>query len=133
MIKGIVPLEDVEQADYVSWLNDRGIKHFRVPSETYTKSKAQKAKNKRLGVVRGIQDLFVIITPEQSVDAEGYILASEMKRIKGSKTTPEQWEWYHLINSLGIANVHAYIFKGAAEAKYVTKRYLKPELHGVSF
>lgn len=120
----LVPLEDVEQRDYVSWLRDRGIKHFRVPNETYTTSKAQLGKNTALGVVAGVQDLFVVISPSQSKDGEGYLLAVEMKRIKGSSTSAAQKEWFATINGLGLLNVQAYICRGAEEAKTVTSHYL---------
>lgn len=125
-----VPLEDEEQADFVSWLQDRDIKHFRVPNETYTKSHAQKAKNKRLGVSPGVQDLFVIIGTSQSKDGEGYVLEIEMKRIVGSKTSPDQLAWHNIFLDLGLPNVQPYICKGAEEAKKVMAHYLKPELCG---
>lgn len=77
-----VPLEDEEQAALVQWLRLKGYPHFRVPSETYTKSWKQKAKNKALGVVSGVPDLFIVTSSG--------LVAIEMKRIKGSVTSPEQ-------------------------------------------
>jgi hypothetical protein len=120
-----VPREDEEQAVFVSWLNDREIKHFRVPSETYTKSWSQKRKNKALGVVRGVPDLFVVVSPFQSADGEGYVLALEMKRVKLSTVSPEQEAWQETLNGLGLPNVQAYVAKGAEEAKRIVSHYLR--------
>lgn len=127
----LVPLEDVEQADLVSWLRDRGIKCFRVPNETYTKSHSQKAKNKRLGVSAGVQDLFVIISPAQSKDGEGYLLPMEMKRIRGSSTSQAQKEWFKTFNGLGLLNVQAYICMGADEAKRIIGHYLNDQTRSI--
>ncbi|NCD17620.1 MAG: VRR-NUC domain-containing protein [Actinobacteria bacterium] len=100
-----VPTEDAEQQALVQYMQIRGIPHFRVPSETYTKSWSQKAKNKRLGVVKGVPDLFAIVN--------GKLIAIEMKRVKGSVTSPEQKKWIDLLNTAGTP---ARVCKGATEA-----------------
>lgn len=106
-----VPLEDEEQAAFVQWLRLKGYPHFRVPSETYTKSWKQKAKNKALGVVRGVPDLFIVTT--------NGLMAIEMKRIKGSVTSPEQLQW---IETLQDAGTPAFVAKGAEQAIRITEQ-----------
>lgn len=101
----IVPTEDVEQMRLVMHCRSKGYKFFRVPNETFTKSWNQKRKNKELGVVKGVPDLFVV--------AHGKLMAIEMKRVQGSTTSPEQKEWVALLNSVGIP---AKVCKGAEEA-----------------
>jgi hypothetical protein len=103
----MIPTEDVEQQIFVQWLRLQGLPHFRVPNETYTKSWAQKNKNKALGVVAGVPDLFVVI-PNVG------LVAIEMKRIKNSTTSPAQKEWQRILNDL--PGVEAYICKGAQAA-----------------
>ena len=107
------PHEDVEQRNFVQYCRLKGYKFFRVPNETYTKSFKQKAKNKALGVVPGVPDLFVI--------AHGRLLAVEMKRVKGSTTSKEQKEWIEALVAVGIP---AKVCKGAEEAvKFIEREY----------
>lgn len=105
-LKEAVPLEDVEQKNFVKWLRDNNLKHFRVPNETYTKSHKQRSKNTALGVVRGVPDIFVIVNNR--------LIAIEMKRLSGSTTSDEQREWIKLLNEAGIP---ARVCKGCEEAK----------------
>jgi hypothetical protein len=100
-----VPTEDQEQTMFVQYLDLRGLKYFRVPNETFTKSWSQRAKNKRLGVKPGVPDIFVI--------AAGRLIAIEMKRRAGSRTTPEQLEW---LKELVVAGVPSAVCKGVDEA-----------------
>lgn len=109
----MIPTEEVEQRQLVQYCRLKQIPFFRVPSETYTTSWKQKVKNKELGVVKGVPDLFVI--------ANNKLLAIEMKRIKGSVTSPEQKEW---INRLIQAGVQARVCKGFEEAKkFIEEQY----------
>lgn len=108
------PTEDQEQAAVVQYCRLRGLKHFRVPNETYTKSFKQKEKNKRLGVSAGVPDLFVI--------ANRQLIAIEMKRIAGSKTTQAQIEWIAALND---ANVPSIVCKGAKQAIDYINSFLK--------
>jgi hypothetical protein len=105
IIKAMIPTEHEEQANLVQYLNNKGYKHFRVPSETYTKSWNQKRINKMLGVVKGAPDLFILVGNQ--------LIACEMKRIKGSVTSKEQKEW---IDRLNKANIPARVCKGCDEA-----------------
>lgn len=101
----MTPTEDQEQAVLVQYMQLRHIPHWRTPNETFTKSWKQKAKNKRLGVVPGVPDLFVIV--------KNRLLAIEMKRTKGSTTSPAQIEWIKRLNECGVT---ARICKGADAA-----------------
>lgn len=53
----VTPTEQQEQIVLIQYLNLKGIPHFRVPNETYTKSWNQKRLNKALGVKAGVPDL----------------------------------------------------------------------------
>lgn len=100
-----VPTEEVEQRNLVEYLRLRRIPHFRVPNETYTKSWAQKRKNKELGVQAGIPDLFVLVG--------GKWHGFEMKRTIGGTVSPHQKYWINLLNETGIPT---HVFRGAEEA-----------------
>ena len=101
----MIPTEDDEQAVVVEYMQLKNIPHWRTPNETYTKSWKQKAKNKRLGVVPGVPDLFAIVNNQ--------LIAIEMKRTKGSSTSQAQKDWIEKLNACG---VKARICKGADEA-----------------
>lgn len=101
----MIPTEAEEQATFVAYLKLKNIPHFRVPNETYTKSWRQKAMNTALGVSSGVPDLFLIVG--------GRLIAIEMKRLKGGKTTPNQKEWLARLNAAGC---QAAVCNGAKEA-----------------
>lgn len=109
-----VPKEDEEQATLVQYLQLKGIKHFRVPSETYTTSWKQKAKNKALGVVKGVPDMFVLTNTG--------LIAIEMKRASRSLSTvsPEQKDWITSLNDAGVASYVAY---GAGQAIEIVEHH----------
>ena len=111
----IVPTEDMEQCVFVDWLRLNHIAHFRVPNETYTKSFKQKAKNKALGVVPGVPDLFIALP---SVG----LLAIEMKRTKLSVTSQAQKDWQVLLNQC--PGTQAFICKGADEAIKIVESFI---------
>ena len=100
-----LPTEDIEQRIVVQYCDLKGYPRFRVPNETYTKSWAQKAKNKALGVSPGVPDLFVVVGNR--------LIAIEMKRQKGGTTSPPQRKWLEVLNRAGIT---ARVCKGADEA-----------------
>lgn len=102
-----VPFEDEEQKEVVEYCKQRGIPCFRVPNETFTKSWAQKNKNKALGVSAGVPDLFV------ALEGTG-LLGIEMKRVKGSTTSQAQKDWIATLNT--IPGIEARVCKGAVEA-----------------
>lgn len=97
--------EEIEQADFVQWLEMTGYKFTAIPNSTYTKSWKQKMKNKRTGLRAGFPDLIVI--------AEGRLICIEMKRTKGGQLTLEQRAW---IDALAAAGIPVAVCKGAREA-----------------
>lgn len=120
-----VPLEEVEQIEFVKSLEQNDLKFTAIPNNTYTKYMSQKVKNHRVGLRPGFTDMIVLVPPDRSIDGEGYFLCIEMKRRKGSVTSNEQKLWISGINGLGVNNIQAYICKGATEAKTVMKHYVK--------
>jgi len=78
-----------------------------VPSETFTKSWKQKAKNKASGVRRGVPD-YIVIT------GASHVCFVEMKRISRSNTSAEQKEWIEALSDCQ-PTVHAKVCYGAQE------------------
>lgn len=112
----MTPTEAEEQIRFVQYLRLKNLAHFRVPNETYTKSWRQKNMNKALGVSKGVPDIFVIVANK--------LIAIEMKRTKGSQTSPEQKVWLSRLNKAGVP---AYITKGCQEAIAIIELMLKSE------
>jgi len=110
----MIPTEAEEQIKFVQYLRLKNLPHFRVPNETFTRSWRQKSMNKALGVSKGVPDLFVIVG--------GCLVAIEMKRTKGSVTSPEQKIWNSRLNKVGVP---AYIVKGCQEAIAIVELMLK--------
>jgi len=86
-----------------------------IPNETFTKSWSVKMRNKKLGVSKGVPDYMVVLN--------NAILFVEMKRLKGSRTSPEQLQWQKVLSSIN--NVESVICKGATEAIETIKKYAK--------
>lgn len=102
-------------ADYLDLLVTTGkvVVYTHTAQETFTRSWRIKAKNKRVGVRRGIPD-YVIVTPK-------HVLFIEMKRTKGGVISKPQKQWIEAIkNTGGIAEV----CKGFQEAKEFIESYL---------
>jgi hypothetical protein len=125
----MIPTEDAEQMAFVEWLNLKGLKHFHPPQETWTKSIKQKMRNKMMGVVPGVLDLFIVI-PNKSESINDYdvirnstamvldifeyrVVAIEMKRAKGGVVSEAQKSWIETLNAAGIESV---VCRGAEEA-----------------
>lgn len=110
--------EEQEQIEFVRWLEANQIPHFHCPNEVGGQTKALKVraiKMKRMGVSKGVPDLFVFV-PIKGVTGkiDAYQpLAIEMKRQKGSTTTKEQKEWLNLLEMAGIPGA---VCKGAEKA-----------------
>lgn len=102
--------ECVTLAEYLQHLKNVGkvLVYTHTPQETYTKSWMQKAKNKKMGVTRGIPD-YVIVTKNKKV------LFIEMKRQKGNTTTIQQKEWLAALS--GMESIIADVCYGFDEAK----------------
>ena len=114
------PLEETEQQAFVIWLDSQiskgaDIIYSAIPNSTFTTSWNQKRLNKAMGVCPGLPDLFIIT-------ANHNLLYIEMKRQKGSTTSPEQKEWIADINDCD--NAQAFICKGFAEAKIVIECFI---------
>jgi len=121
-----VPSEDDEQQNFVSWLDQVGLRYTAVPNHTYNPHKSQQNKNRRLGLRKGFPDMIVLVDPDKSKDGHGHFLAIEMKRVKRSDTSPEQKAWVGAINALESPDVEAAICKGAQEAIWMVSKYIHP-------
>lgn len=110
--------EEQEQIEFVKWLVANKIPHFHCPNEIggQTRSlKVRAVKMKRMGVSRGVPDLFVFI-PVYGITgrADAYqMCAIEMKRRKGSTTSKEQKAWLEVLQAAGAMSA---VCKGADEA-----------------
>jgi len=109
-----IPSEYEEQATFVEFLELKGIKFSAVPNSTYTTSWQAKRDNYVLGLRKGMPDLIILIKKEQSKIGIPCLVFVEMKRLKRSKTSPEQKEWIEEFNK--IANIEAKVCFGASEA-----------------
>ena len=114
----LVPREDEEQIAFVNWCRYNGIVCHHSGNEIGGSTSAMKAravKMKKMGTSKGFPDLLILV-PIKGVtgDIDSYqMLAIEMKRRKGSATSPEQKEW---IKMLELAGIPSRICKGADEA-----------------
>lgn len=118
-----LPTEEFEQVALIHYLDLKGYRYFAVPNSTYTTSWKVKGRNKRMGVRRGVPDMFVILPPSPSRE-EGLLLAIELKRLKGGVTSPEQKEWIAALNKIGM-NVCAVVCRGADEAINVIQEFMR--------
>ena len=122
-----VPLEDEEVAAFHQWLQIKGIPHTHVPNEIGGSTPAMKAraiKMKRLGTSKGFPDLLLFLPiagTTGEVDAYQPV-AIEMKRVRGSTTSPEQKAWLKILEMAGIPNA---VCKGAEAAISFVQEILK--------
>lgn len=123
--------EEQEQIAFVKWLTANHILYFHCPNEVGGQTKALKIramKMKRMGVSKGVPDLFVFI-PVYGVDNKigcYQMCAIEMKRQKGSTTSKEQKEWLKVLEMAGIPCA---ICKGAEKAIDFVEA-IKKEING---
>lgn len=117
-----VPLEDDEQMAFVQWCRIKGYICHHSGNEIGGSTAAMKAravKMKKMGTSKGFPDLLVFIPILGNTDEpDAYQpLAIEMKRKKGSTTSPEQKKWLQILELAGIPGA---ICKGAdAAIKFV--------------
>lgn len=78
-----IPSEDDEEGAFTDWLELQGYTHWHVPNDQWTQSWSVKAKNRKLGVLKGVSDHFVITKRK--------IVAIEMKKAHGGSVTDEQY------------------------------------------
>lgn len=113
-----VPLESEEQIAFVQWCRLNSIIVHHSPLEFNSSSRAVKVraiKMKKMGASKGFPDLLIFI-PVRGITGhiDSYqMCAVEMKRIKGSTTSPEQKEWLKILE---LAGIPCAICKGAEKA-----------------
>lgn len=86
-------LEDAEQLDVVRYLTLKKVRFHHSPNGGKRHMKTA-VEMKALGVSPGFPDLIVF-------PADDAPIAIEMKRVKGSTTSPEQKEWLSFLNGQG--------------------------------
>lgn len=101
----MIPTEEVEQRNFVQWLEIKGYKYTAIPNSTYTKSWKQKIKNRDMGLRAGFPDMVII--------ANNKFMCIELKRVKGSVLSSTQKEWIEALTNAGIPTA---VCKGAEEA-----------------
>lgn len=104
---GLVPTEAQEGRTLVAYLRVKGYRFTHCANETGSGKSArfQGIRNKQQGVSKGFPDYLVWVN--------GKMIAIELKRIKGSVTSPEQKDWIAFLQSVGTP---AAICKGAEAA-----------------
>ena len=116
--KQIVPKEDEEQMAFVQWcrLNNLIVHHSGNEIGGSTRAvKVRAIKMKKMGTSKGFPDLLVFIPVygiTKRIDCY-QMCAIEMKRKKGSTTSPEQKQWLKVLEMAGIPSA---ICKGADAA-----------------
>ena len=129
-----IPIEHDEAVKLVEWCQWRKVDLWHLPQETYTKSWAAKAKNKKEGVRKGVSDYLVFIPAEKCVADDNILLFIELKRQKPilkngkegkpkSKPTKEQIDFLNKVRTvIGVGGGVAY---GADEAIDYISKFLK--------
>lgn len=117
-MKSIVPLEQDEQIAFVQWCRLNNILVHHSPLEFASSNRAVKVralKMKKMGTSKGFPDLLVFIPVygvAKRIDCY-QMCAIEMKRVRGSSTTPEQKEWLKILE---LAGIPCAVCKGAKAA-----------------
>ncbi len=90
-----VPTEQQEAETLAAYCRVKGYAFTHIPNETGgdTRARARAIRMKRAGTSRGFPDYLVF--------ANGRRFAIELKRIKGSKATPEQLNWLTVLDEYG--------------------------------
>lgn len=107
-MKAPVPLEKDEGLILVAYLRTHGIRFHHSPNETggTPEAKRRAIRMKQQGTSPGYPDYTILVN--------GSLLFVELKRQRGSTTSPEQKAWVEAINE--VDNCQAFICKGAKEA-----------------
>lgn len=113
-----VPLEQDEQMAFVRWCRLQKIIVHHSGNEIGGSTRALKVraiKMKKMGTSKGFPDLLLFIPVKGATHrVDSYQpMAIEMKRVKGSTTSPEQKEWLKILN---LAGIPCFIAKGANDA-----------------
>ncbi|MBQ3474459.1 hypothetical protein IJH24_03510 [Candidatus Saccharibacteria bacterium] len=127
-----VPLEDDEAIAFADWLRAQHIPHTHIANEIGGSTKTAKLralKAKRMGQTAGVWDYEIflpIINVFGDVDAYQEVRV-ELKRTKGSTTSPAQKEWGKVYE---LAGIPCAVCKGAEAAiNFVNK--VKREIEGL--
>ena len=110
--KSALPTENQEQRAVVKVLREHSIPFIHVPNEG-NRNKVNGWNLKMLGLSAGFPDLILFQTPPKFPNCKGLVI--EMKRAKksASRVSPQQQEWWSLLEQHGYICMVAY---GAAEA-----------------
>jgi hypothetical protein len=109
-----LPKEDQEQIFLVTWLQKQGIKFYAIPNGG-KRSLMEAVKLKRMGTIAGVPDICI---PIPSGMYHGLYI--ELKRQKGGKVSPEQYDWLAFLTEKGY---YAQVAKGFDEAKEMVMHY----------
>ena len=118
--------EAEEQMAFVQWCRFNNIICHHSGNEVGGSTRALKLraiKMKKMGTSKGFPDLLVLI-PIKGIDGkiDAYqMLAIEMKREKGSSTSPEQKEWLKILE---LAGIPSRVCKGYNKAIEFVKEYM---------
>jgi len=115
------PTESQEGEVLVAYLRAMNLKFTHTANESQSGHKnamIRGAKMKRQGVSRGFPDYTILVG--------GSIIFIELKRLRGSSTSPEQKDWIAALNE--VANCQAFIAKGANAAITIVEQYLPAKL-----
>lgn len=96
------PTEFEEQCALVEWLEIKEVMFTSIPNSTWTSSWKQKVKNTKSGLRKGLPDMVIYVPTHKSKNKKPRIIFIEMKRKKGSATSPEQKKWMEAFWSVGI-------------------------------
>lgn len=103
-----IPLEEDEQIAFVQWCRLNHILVHHSGNEIGGSTSAMKAravKMKKMGTSKGFPDLLLFLPVKNLINGrvDAYQpIAIEMKRQKGSTTSPEQKEWLRIFEKSGI-------------------------------
>lgn len=108
--------ESEEASILVAWLRIHNIKFHHSPNETghTPEAKRRAIRMKREGTSKGYPDYTILVG--------GHIIFIELKRLRGSTTSPEQHAWVQALNE--IDNCQAFIVKGGDAAVKLIEQYL---------
>lgn len=103
-----IPTEKEEAKILVAYLRVKGFKFTHIGNETGSSLEARRRaiSMKQQGTSPGVPDYMIIVN--------GYLVFIELKRRKGSTTSPHQSAWIEALNQ--VDNVGAFVARGADEA-----------------
>lgn len=114
-----VPTEQQEAETLAVYLSVHKYRFTHIPLETGSDPAARRraVRMKRAGASRGFPDYLVF--------AKDKMFAIELKRVKGSKTSPEQLEWLKTLSRYGFISA---VCHGAKEAIELIESELSTEI-----